>query len=113
MTKIFCSSEEACKILHDVSEDRLKELVAQGVLREFRDGKLIKYRLEEVKSLSEQKVLVASSTGWHEKGDVVMTFDDLEFQEFQDLQLSSRRTSRILIVCITLVILVGIMAILL
>ncbi len=50
MAKMFCSLDETTAKLN-VAADKLKELVDQGKLREFRDGAKVMYKVDQVDTL--------------------------------------------------------------
>ncbi len=57
MAGMFYSSQEAAEKLN-VTEERLKELVTEGKLREFRDGPNLLFKVEEVEALTPEEDVI-------------------------------------------------------
>ncbi|MEJ2705233.1 MAG: helix-turn-helix domain-containing protein [Sedimentisphaerales bacterium] len=57
MAGMFYSSQEAAQKLN-VTEERLKELVTEGKLREFRDGPNLLFKVEEVDALTPEEDII-------------------------------------------------------
>jgi len=69
MAKMFYSLEEAQQILGR-SEEEIKQLVQEGIIREFRDGPKIMYKVEEVDNLA------ASDLSGSGSGEIQLTPED-------------------------------------
>ena len=91
MAKLFFLSAEAAEFL-GVPESRLEELVRDGKLRQFRDAGNFNYKVDDIKSLAEQKDLeddCESASG--EMTDITSMAED-ETQEIRRWRKSITRT---------------------
>ena len=70
MAKMFYTAEEAAKRLGKTIEE-LQELVAEGTLREFRDGDALNYKVSDVDAIAPSDILADSGSA-SASGEIVL-----------------------------------------